>query len=231
MALTDRLELYVSALCPYAQRVRIALAEKELRAVEIEVDPRKKPSYLLALSPDGKIPVLVHRGQTFWESGVINEYLEDAFPDRRLMPEAPQDRAQVRAMVSFADQHIYAPTHDLLLSMDPEMQLKLGEAIALRLRWLEDHSLARHDGPYLGGTEFGLADIALIPWFEQVAVLEAFRGFRMPEDCPRLTRWFEVARCRDGVASVLRDPEHYLSGYGALAKLQAEGRLRTATAQ
>lgn len=223
MATTD-IRLFSSALCPYAQRVRIALAEKGLQAEEVTVDPRRKPVELMALSPDGKIPMLVHGKSNLWESAVINEYLEEAFPEHRLMPGASFERAAVRMLVSFSDQKIYAPTHDLLMSVDPEAHRLLGQTLALSLRWLEAY-VATGGSSHLTGGGFSLADIALIPWFEQIAVLEHFRGFRMPEECPGLAKWFASVRNRVAVASVLREPEHYVAGYGALAKLQAEGRL------
>jgi glutathione S-transferase len=63
----SRIELYGSALCPYAQRVRLVLAEKGLQADEIEIDPRNKPADFLAMSPAGKVPLLVHNGARLWE--------------------------------------------------------------------------------------------------------------------------------------------------------------------
>jgi glutathione S-transferase len=212
----SKIELYGSALCPFAQRVRMALAEKVLEATEIEIDPRNKPAGFMALSPAGKIPLLVHNGARLWESAVINEYLDEAFPQRPLLPKTPAQRALARIWVSFADAKIYEPTHSLLLCFDPNLQARLAEQLANELRFLETHALAGHRGLYWLGDEFSLADIAFFPWFEQLAVLERFRMFRMPADCERILAWREAVARRPSVQSVGRSADFYVQGYAAL---------------
>src|SRR5690606_38843883 len=121
------IELYGSALCPFAQRVRLVLAEKELEASEIETDPRNKPADFLALSPAGKVPLLVHNGARVWESAVINEYLDETFPEHPLLPRDTARRALARIWTNFADIKIYEATHRLLLCSDPNVQTRLTE--------------------------------------------------------------------------------------------------------
>lgn len=216
----DTLKLYTSPLCPYAQRVRMALAEKGLEAKEMPIDLRNKPADFLALSPTGTVPLLIHDGRRIWDSAVINEYLEEAFPERPLLPESPLQRALARIWVSFADRRLFEPTHHLLVSPDDQRPAQLAKEV----RFLEAETLARHDGPYLLGEVFSLADIALFPWFEQVIVLQRFRDFRMPE-CKRVLDWSDRIRARASLASVIRAPEFYEQGYAPLAELQRQGRL------
>ncbi len=70
------------------------------------------------------------------------------------------------------------------------------------------------------GAAFSLADLALFPWFEQVAVLERFRGFRMPAECERLPAWRDAVARHGGVRSAMRSSDYYLQGYAALAQMQ-----------
>jgi glutathione S-transferase len=212
----SRIELYSSALCPYAQRVRLALTEKGLPATEIEIDPRNKPADFLALSPAGKVPLLVHDDARVWGSAVINEYLDEAFPERPLLPKASGQRALARIWTSFADTKIYEPTHRLLLCPDPGMQARMAGQLAEELRFLERHALATHGGLYWLGDEFSLADIAFFPWFEQVAVLERFRKFNMPTECNRISAWREAVARRQGVQLTARAPDFYVHGYAQL---------------
>jgi ganglioside-induced differentiation-associated protein 1 len=71
-----------------AQKVRLALAEKNLpwesRCVDPALDKHQQhdPEYL-KLNPRGLVPTLVHEGRVVRESQVILEYLEDVFPPRR----------------------------------------------------------------------------------------------------------------------------------------------------
>ncbi len=53
---------------------------------------------LLAHSPGGQVPVLIHGELTVWESIAIAEYLAETFPTARLWPEVPAARAVARAV-------------------------------------------------------------------------------------------------------------------------------------
>jgi glutathione S-transferase len=217
----SKIELYGSALCPFVQRVRLVLAEKALEAAEIEIDPRNKPADFLTMSPAGKIPLVIHNGARLWESAVINEYLDETFPQHPLLPGTPAQRALARIWISFADSRIYEPTHQLLLCSDPDLQAKIAQQLAHELRFIETHALAAHDGPYWLGDEFSLADISFFPWFEQVAVLERFRMFRMPAECNRIPAWREAVARRQAVQSVARSSDFYLRGYAPLLDQRA----------
>jgi glutathione S-transferase len=212
----SKIEIYSSALCPFAQRIRIVLAEKGLESSEIEIDPRHRPPAFLAMSPLGKIPLLVHGDVRVWESSVIGEYLDESFPDPPLHPRAPAQRALARAWINFADARIYEPTHRLLLCADPEEQQRMSAQLADELRTIELQALAVHGGPYWLGEQFTLADVAFFPWFEQLAVLERFRRFRMPEACGRILRWRDAVAGRPAVGSVMRPPSFYTQGYERL---------------
>lgn len=212
----SKIELYGSALCPLAQRVRLTLAEKGLQATEIEINPRNKPADFLALSPVGKVPLLVHAGARLWESAVINEYLDETFPEHPLLPLAPAQRALARIWISFADIRVYEPTHRLLICADPNIQAEIAGQLAEELRFLERQAFAAHAGPYWLGDQFSLADIAFFPWFEQLAVLERFRKFRVPAECSRILAWRETVARRQGVRLAARSSDFYLREYALL---------------
>jgi glutathione S-transferase len=94
-------------------------------------------------------------GRPLPESAVIMEFLDERYPEPPLLPPDPADRARVRLLI-FRD-------HDFT---DPYYALRRGEEGA---REELDAVLARFDTmlaerPYLGGAEFGLADIAFVPW-------------------------------------------------------------------
>lgn len=210
------IHIYTAALCPYAQRVRLTLAEKRLAAAEIEIDPRNRPADFLALSPAGTVPLLVHGAVRLWDSAAVIQYLEEAFPAHPLLPKAPALRAAARISINFADSNLYEPTHRLLMSSDARLQAEIAERLATSLRFLDTHALAPHGGAYVLGEDFSLADIALFPWYEQLAVLERFRQFRLPAECDCLPTWREAVAQRRGVRSAARTPDFYLQGYAQL---------------
>src|SRR5262245_25979898 len=105
--MTNDLKLYTFKLCPFAHRVRLALAEKDLSAEMIEIDLRNKPSDFTSISPHGRVPLLLHGDKRIWESAVIVEYLDETFPVPPLMPTAPFDRAAARLLVDFANSRLF----------------------------------------------------------------------------------------------------------------------------
>ena len=100
------LVLYHAWMSSASRRVRFALEEKELPYIGIFVrllkNEQNTPQYL-AINPNGVVPALVHRGRALIESTVINEYLDDVFPDRPLRPADPAERAAMRVWTYMAD--------------------------------------------------------------------------------------------------------------------------------
>lgn len=80
------IEIYSAELCPFAHRSRLVLLEKGVPFKLIEIDLQNKPKNFKTISPYGKVPVLKHGDNRVWESAIINEYLEDAFPEHPLLP-------------------------------------------------------------------------------------------------------------------------------------------------
>src|SRR6185503_17257558 len=90
----------------YHNKVLIALHEKGIPFEEdSSVKPSQKPEYL-ALSPMGKVPYLEVDGARLIESEVILEYLEDAYPQKPLLPKDPLARAKVRELNTVIELHL-----------------------------------------------------------------------------------------------------------------------------
>jgi len=84
---------------PCARRVRITLLEKgldwERQVIDLSRLEQRNPAYL-AINPNGFVPTLAHGERVIYESNVITEYLDDAFPERPLYPDDAWQLAQVR---------------------------------------------------------------------------------------------------------------------------------------
>ena len=114
------LKLYDYPDCPFCQKVRVVLAEKDLEYEKVFVDLRKqeqKTPEFLRMNPYGKVPVLVDDDEVIYDSTIINEYLEDEYPLPRLMPEDSQGRAQVRLLEDYCDNSFIPPTTMLLAQL------------------------------------------------------------------------------------------------------------------
>ena len=147
--------LYDADRCPYCARVRIVLAEKQVEYETVAIDLDDRPAWIYEKNPTGRVPVLEEDAFVLPESAVIDEYLNERYPDPPLLPEDPGERALARVLVFRFD--------DL---SRPYYALRRGEEGA-RLRF--DAQLARLDEllerqTYLTGRDFGLADVAYVPW-------------------------------------------------------------------
>ncbi|MGI4879435.1 MAG: glutathione S-transferase family protein [Janthinobacterium lividum] len=95
----------------------IPLTEKGLAFDSIYVDLHKfeqHEPWFVAINPEGQVPVLDHDGAIVTQTSVINEYLEDAFPDAPpLRPADPLGKARMRYWNKFVDEHVtnHVSTH------------------------------------------------------------------------------------------------------------------------
>lgn len=93
------LELWHAIHSTCSQKVRLCLAEKRLPWKSHLVDLRRfqhlEPEFL-AVNPAAMVPVLKDGGQVIRESLVINEYLDDAYPEPALRPRGAAGRARMR---------------------------------------------------------------------------------------------------------------------------------------
>ena len=149
------LTLYDADRCPYCARVRIVLAEKSLEYETVVVDLHDRPAWIYEKNPLGRVPVLEEDAFVLPESVVINEYLEERYPEPPLWPADPAERAAGRLLVERFDQ-LSRPYYALRRG-EEEGRDRLGAELAAL-----DAVLA--DRPFLTGREFGLADAAYLPW-------------------------------------------------------------------
>lgn len=192
------LELYSMAVCPFAQRARIMLRLKDIDFDLTEIDiTRPRPDWFLKINPLGQVPVIRHEGRLLNESSVICEYLEDAFPEPRVLPRAPYTRALSRILVDYCNQKFVGSMYRLLMNQDRAADAKLMEEALSTWRWVSEF-LDRHNpgGTYLDdGDGFSLAEINFAPFFMRYCLNDHYRGFRLPDE-PAYAR---VRRFRDAL--------------------------------
>ncbi len=102
------MKLHQTFLSPFPTRVRLMLYAKQIPCELVEPpgfhgDASAKGDYL-KVNPLGRVPALqLDDGRSLPESEVICEYLEEMFPEPRLLPEDPWQRAQVRLLSRISD--------------------------------------------------------------------------------------------------------------------------------
>jgi glutathione S-transferase len=219
----SEIEIYSATLCPFAHRSRLTLLEKNVPFQLIEIDLQNKPANFLEISPYGKVPVLKHGDRRVWESAIINEYLDETFPEPPLLPKEPIQRAQARIWINFADTRLFAATGKLLYSREPQQQTVVLKELAEHLLFIEHEALQKlsDSAPYWLGTEISLVDLTYYPWFEQLNVLEYFFEFQLPPGLDRLKKWWQTVANRESVRAIAHSPEFYIERYTQYAQVRS----------
>ena len=211
--------LPLSAPC---RKVRLVLAEKRLPfELRLEKVWEQRDDYL-DLNPAGTVPTLLEdNGLAVPHSGVICEYLEEAYPDTPLMGQTLAERVEVRRLVAWFDEKFDG---EVTRNLTGEKYLKRmagrgqPDAAALRAGYtaLRDHLdylgwLAEHR-KYLAGENISLADFTAAA---HLSVLD-FTGDVDWKRSPPAREWYARMKSRPSFRAVLTDriagmtpPEHY----------------------
>jgi glutathione S-transferase len=209
------MKLYSAPLSLFARKVEIALAEKGI-AFERVMAPfsqtsgyRPKLPEVLAVNPKGQVPVLVDGPVDLYDSTVILEYLEDAYPSPPLLPASPAERAACRLFELYADEIMLVPLKALMHRTTPDALEAPGwEEAEQRAREAEaiiaeqyTHLETRLGDDAFFCSRFGVADIALHMGvlFGQRLAGPSLAGF------PRLHAWMMRLLERPAFASVLTE--------------------------
>jgi glutathione S-transferase len=193
----------------YHNKVRIALLERGIAFEEDEnVRPSQQDEYL-AKSPMGKVPYLVVDGTLLRESGVILEYLEDAYPQKPLLPANPLERARVRELVVFIELHLELVARRMYRSLGG------GKPVSDETReWVEKEltkgvralrALVKFE-PFIAGRELTIADCAAFVHLPLVTlVTKTFFGRDFLEDIPQMKPYLKMLGERPAFARVNED--------------------------
>src|SRR5215475_3526947 len=117
--------LYSGPLSLFSRKVEIALGEKGLAFERVMVPFSQAQGYapkhpaVLAANPKGQVPVLVDGDLTLFDSTVIFEYLEDAYPTPPLYPRGAAARARCRLVELTADEILFSPLRRLTYRTEP----------------------------------------------------------------------------------------------------------------
>ncbi len=158
---------------PYTRKVRVALAEKRMECEFITDVPNTPDSVVTRYNPLGKIPVMVLDDEhTIFDSRVIVEYLDNASPGNRLIPDEKRPRIQVRRWEALADGctdaaiALYNEKRKPVEQQSAEWMTRQQGKVDRALQAMADDLAAK---PWCAGDFFTLADIAVgccLGWLE-----------------------------------------------------------------
>ena len=162
-----KLELITFKICPYGQRVSIALMEKGLDFNLNWISPKRPPAWLGDISPQAKVPVLRLDDKAYFDSAVISE-LVDELKTPRLLPRIKLERARHRCWIAYSQQ-VLAAQMSLYAAPTRKRFTDRLKTLGESLGCLEQ---ALSAGPYFGGDHFSLVDAAYAPFFVRARIME-----------------------------------------------------------
>lgn len=206
------MKLYSGPLSLFARKVEIALGEKALAFERVMVPFTQTEGYapkdpgVLAANPKGQVPVLVDGDLALYDSTVILEYLEDAYPYPPLYPLYPRERARCRLLELGADEIMMPLLRPLMHRSEPRgphfaereaAAAKVYPELVAQYRQLEARLGAQ---PHLCG-DVSVADIAVF------MVLLFARRLKGPAfgDLPALSAWYARMAARPPIATVVAE--------------------------
>jgi glutathione S-transferase len=214
--------LWEHPLSPYVQKLKIGLREKgvafETRTPRGVGTGAGDPAFAAA-SPLAEVPALQHGDFTAFDSRVIRAYIEEAFPQPRFLPAAPQMAAKARMIEVLADSRYEAA--NWAVAEVRAFRRAEGEAAAALLSQAAREISGLNDwltrqlgaGPWLCGADFSWADAAA--WPHVAGAAAAGMG---PADHSALADWLARAGARPSVAQTFGEAR---ASAGGLAMAQA----------
>jgi len=196
-----KLRLYSMRFCPYAQRIHLVLDAKRVPYDIVYVNLTHKPDWLIEKSLLNKVPCIeLEDGETLYESLIIADYLDEAYPQNKLYPSNPLAKAKDKLLIDRFNGVISTMSKGLY--QETLEQDIFNEALS-GLEFF-DRELAKRGTPFFGGSKPGMLDLMIWPWCERADVIRIIKGeqFVIPRDrFLRLLEW-RVAMKEDPVVRV-----------------------------
>jgi glutathione S-transferase/RNA polymerase-associated protein len=222
------LVLFEHPLSPFAQKVKIALAEKEVPYESRVPDILGgELSDFVSLNPRLEVPTLLDGDLAVFDSTVILEYLEDRWPTPPLLPPGAAERARVRMIEELCDTYYEAINWAIF-----EIRI-FQRATGALADQLEGRAAAQRAGcnqyleralggrPYFNGDTFGWGDLCVVPFVQAAALTGA-----PPAPGSGLAAWLERVTARPSVAGVFEAATQSMAGFEMMPQLVASGQFR-----
>src|SRR3984893_8716723 len=223
--------VYEHPLSPYAQKVKIALAEKgipfETKVPDAFGSGAVRDETFKQQNPRHEVPALVDGDLHVFDSTIILEYVEDKWPTPPLLPKDPAERPRVRMLEDVMDTQYEAINWGLLEidgfkraggALREQLLARAAEQSAHLQNLLEREFAGRR---WSSGASFGWAEAAVVPHLNT----SASHG-NAPKPGSRFADWLGRANQRPSVAACVAAVREVTRAMPDLGQLVASGRFR-----
>lgn len=145
----------------------------------------------MRINPRGLVPTIEHSGKALYESSVICEFIEDAYPDyAKVLPEDAFDKAYSRLWSDFVSSRIVPAYHRYLqfqpatdeVALDEKRQEFLVQLLAFSKAMREP----QEGGFFFGGVRPTMVDLMAAPWLQRLWILNEYKA---PFVIPQTEEW------------------------------------------
>ncbi|MED6268175.1 hypothetical protein CHARACLAT_019648 [Characodon lateralis] len=202
----DRLRLYSMRFCPFAQRTRLVLHAKGIKFETINIHLQKKPVWYLEKNPEGLVPTIeTPAGEVVYESSITCEYLDEVYPEKKLLPATPFGKAKQRMMLDHFSKiipHLFKISSakrkgDDVSGFEAELKEKFTK--------LNEH-LVKQKTKFFGSDTITFIDYMMWPFFERLGM---FGVQHCLDHTPELKKWTERMLEDPAVKATMHSTENH----------------------
>ncbi|XP_059215702.1 glutathione S-transferase omega-1-like [Centropristis striata] len=203
-----KIRIYSMRFCPFAQRARLVLSAKGIKHDTININLKNKPDWFLEKNPLGLVPTLeTPAGEVIYESPITCDYLDEAYPQKKLLPPSPFGRAQQRMMLEHFSKvvpYFYKIANgrknsEDVSGLEAELKEKFGKL---------NGELGKN--MFFAGDSVTMIDYMMWPWFER---LELFGLKCCLDSTPELKKWTERMLEDEAVKATMHSVETHRAFY------------------
>lgn len=209
-----RTTFYTHGLCPYAQRVALALEEKGVAHERVEIDLSNKPSWYVETTGTSLVPAIkLPDGRVQAESIDICQMLDSEFPDAPTL-NPPERDAEIQSLVSYA-REVESAGWALLggawnFPTSGQASPRGKSAMDRALRRLET-SIESSGGPFLCGDRPTVADCVIAPFVARFCLVAPHtRNYNPLDSSLAVKRWMEALKARESWKATFPNEEAFL---------------------
>ena len=198
-------------LCPFSRKIRVILGEKKLEFELVFEKFWQRREDFLKLNPAGQVPTLIEEKKLILpDSTSIAEYLEEVYPDPKLIGSNPKYRAEVRRLLAWFDLKFFEEvTKPILEEKVFKRFMAMGQPKTEIIRvakknisyHLEYISWLVERRNWLVGDDFSFADISAA---SHISCLD-YLGDIPWKRYPRVKEWYGKIKSRPSFRSLLTD--------------------------
>lgn len=208
----EKITLYNMRFCPFAERTVLVLLAKNVPFENVNINLKNKPDWFIE-STLGKVPVLLFKGKVVPESLITSDYLDEAFPEPKLHPSDPLQKALDKVVVEKVGgsmRYLY-PLFTKFPPLPNNEMLELFQTLVQNLEKFDEEIKSR-GSLYLGGETPCMADYMIWPIFERIECLPILHSdlkdqLSLPSHLSSLNSWIKAMRNTEPVKMYGFSPE------------------------